>query len=104
MRTVVILMALSSVALAAPPEHGTPNATACVCCGRTLGRDVPESALSADPDFKQLGMFQCCQACMDKKMDKGTQLTYTKIAQKYKWNSISHNKSLAYKYGRHGKM
>lgn len=104
MRTVLILVALSGVALAAEPVKATQNPTACVCCGRTLGRDVSESTLSADPDFKQLGMFQCCQPCMDKKMDRQTQLTYTKVAQKYKWNSISHNKSMAFKFGRRDRM
>jgi hypothetical protein len=42
-------------------------------------------------------MFQVCQQCLDKKMDKQAQATYVQVARKYKWNSIAHNKSLAFK-------
>jgi hypothetical protein len=105
MRTALILMCIASAAIAVPLAQGqSPEAAeACVVCGKALGRDVPESTLSVDPDFKQLGMFQVCQTCMDKKMDRATQNTYTRVAQKYKWNSISHNKSLALRFNRRGK-
>jgi len=102
MRTALILICIAGAVIAVPPAQGqSPEAAGtCVCCGKVLGRDVPESTLSADPDFKQLGMFQCCQTCIDKKMDRQTQNTYTKVAQKYKWNSIAHNKSLAFRFNR----
>lgn len=103
MRTVLLLMCVS-VVMVAVPQAGAQPANTCVACGKTLGLQVPESALSADPDFKQLGMFQCCQACMDKRMDRNTQNAYIKVAQKYKWNSITHNKALALKLTRRGKM
>jgi hypothetical protein len=106
MKMALILICITGAAIAVPLAQGQSpeGAGMCVCCGKTLGRDVPESTLSADPDFKQLGMFQCCQTCMDKKMDRRTQNTYTTVAKKYKWNSISHNKSLAFRFNRRGKM
>lgn len=103
MRMVPVLMCVWVVMLAVPQAGAQPGG-ACVACGKTLGLQVPESALSADPDFKQHGMFQCCQTCLDRKMNRQTQLTYTKTAQKYKWNSISHNKALVFKSGRPGKI
>jgi hypothetical protein len=97
-----VFMLASALGVARAEEKAVvhESATRCVCCGRALGREVPESTLSADPDFKALGMFQCCQTCMDKKMDARTQLTYTNVARKYKWSSISHNKSMAFKNNR----
>lgn len=75
---------------AAPPAR-------CECCGKVLGKEVAESRLSSDPDFKAHGMFQTCKACMDRKMDAGAQRSYEQVALKYKWNSIAHNKCIAYK-------
>ncbi|MEI6634065.1 MAG: hypothetical protein WCP22_09645 [Chlamydiota bacterium] len=102
MRTALILICIVGAAIAVPPaqRHSSEAAGTCVRCGKAFGRDVPESALSADPDFKQLGMFQCCQTCMDKNMDRRTQGTYTQVALKYKWTSIAHNKSLAFRLNR----
>jgi len=102
MRTALILICIAGAAIAVPRAEGQ-SAGACAICGKALGRDVPESTLSADPDFKQLGMFQVCQTCMDRKMDRRTQDAYTQVARKYKWNSISHNKSLAFRFNRRGK-
>jgi hypothetical protein len=105
MKTIYILFCLAIAMLLAQPAHSEPREAAggrCVVCGKALGSDAPESALSADPDFKQHDMFQCCQACLDRKMDKQAQRLYTEISRKYKWSSISHNKSVAFRASRRG--
>ena len=102
-KTIYLLWCLAIAMLIAQPAYSEAPETAegrCAVCDKTLGSDAPESALSADPDFKQHNMFQCCQTCLDKKMDKQAQRVYTEISRKYKWSSISHNKSVAFKANR----
>lgn len=103
----ILVAAAVLIAISAPAVRtenpGSANGR-CECCGKFLGKEVPESPLSSDPDFKQNNMFQVCQICLDKKMDRRTQDMYAGIARKYKWNSINHNRSLAFRYNRKSKM
>lgn len=78
-------------------EPGSTKIHRCEICGKMLGKEVPESALSKDSDFKQHGMFQVCQHCLDKTVDRDVQKNYTRLALKYKWNSIAHNETMEVK-------
>lgn len=103
MQPMVILLGVSialGAAQSAQAEPGFTTGKRCAVCNKTLGVEVPESTLSADPEFKEHDMFQCCQTCLDKRMDKRAQRTYTEVSQKYKKSSISHNRSLAFRAGR----
>ena len=98
--TLVTIGALiAALAFFSSSGAGQPIVSRCENCGKLLGKETPDTELSADPEFKSYGMFQVCQTCMDKKMDRNVQATYTQVARKYKWNSIAHNKSLVNKSG-----
>lgn len=99
MKLLVVAMCVVLIIITAPPARAQSGrfVVRCEVCHRILGKEVPESQLSQDPDFKMNGMFQVCQHCLDKKMHRQAQANYVRIAQKYKWNSIAHNRAVAFR-------
>jgi hypothetical protein len=97
LKTMLAALCATVITLAAShaPGESPPTGTRCDTCGRILGAEVPDTAISKDLDFKRLDMFQTCQHCLDKKMDRMAQAKYFNVVRKYKWNSIEHNKSMA---------
>jgi len=100
---VVCFVAMLFSAVAARAQR-VPAYVKCQSCGKIIGKEVPESQLSSDADFKRYGMFQTCQTCLDKKMNKNTQAFYIQVVRKYKWNSIAHNKALIFRPLPHQKL
>ncbi|MDD5557750.1 MAG: hypothetical protein PHN82_10970 [bacterium] len=99
MKTLILVACVAAVAAAVQPAaaENPVAASRCEACGKLIGREVRGTELSEDPDFKQNGMFQVCQECLDGKMNREAQASLTQLAMRYKWNSIAHNKGLAFK-------
>ena len=82
--TILSIAVLSDAQSAASPRR-------CMTCDKLLGMEVPDSKLSADPDFQKNGMFQKCRNCLRREMSPQAEKAYERIALRYKWNSIEHN-------------
>lgn len=95
MKTILVGMFVAALILwvSVAGAQQVSSAHRCETCEKIMGKETPESSLSSDKDFREHGMFQVCQHCLDRKMDKQAQAAYTQLARKYKWNSIAHNTS-----------
>ena len=104
---IFILFLLFSLAVASRADaQGYPAVHRCTGCGKILGREVPESELSGDPDFKKAGTFQICEHCMKRRFSGMALENYVNVAKKYKRSTIEHNRKLEPKtktYGREGR-